>query len=116
MKDQATVHAITQLTSRIKQSRLERQWSQTELGERVGLNQKNVSRIEASKQDLRTSTLVELARAVGLELMLVPRAMVPAIQSILRTETLDPGEERPLYSLDDDDDEDDDVEDDNDLR
>jgi len=111
MKDQGTVYAITQITNRLRQARLDRAWTQTELGQRVGLNQKNVSRIEAGKQDLRTSTLVEMARAVGLELMLVPRAMVPAIESILRSsEMKEQVEERPLYGLYGENDEDDDDE------
>ncbi len=52
--------------------------SQRRLGERIGLTQAQISKIEAGLADPRLSSVVEYARGVGAELMLVPRRTVPA--------------------------------------
>lgn len=52
--------------------------SQRELGQRVGLTQAQISRFEGGQVDVRLSSLVELARGMGVEVMLVPREAVPA--------------------------------------
>jgi hypothetical protein len=40
--------------------------------------------IEAGSSVARTTTLINIARALGLELMLIPQAMVPAVEALLR--------------------------------
>ncbi|NCT99748.1 MAG: helix-turn-helix transcriptional regulator [Comamonadaceae bacterium] len=57
--------------------------TQAELAERAGVNRMTVGRLEAGL-DPRLSTLQELARALGLELMLVPRELRPAIDDFVR--------------------------------
>ncbi|MYA10876.1 MAG: helix-turn-helix transcriptional regulator [Gemmatimonadetes bacterium] len=52
--------------------------SQRTLSERSGLTQAQISRFENGKADPRLSSLVELARGVGAEVMLVPAGAVPA--------------------------------------
>ena len=52
--------------------------SQRELGQRAGLTQAQISRFEAGLVNPRLSSLVELARGIGVEVMLVPRDAVPA--------------------------------------
>lgn len=56
--------------------------SQAELARRLGVSQVNVSRIEAGG-DMRVSTLIDIARALGFELMIVPKAAAPAVRSVL---------------------------------
>ena len=56
--------------------------SQRQLAERLGLTQAQISRFEHGRTDLRLSSLVELARGTGLELMLVSRRSVPAVQAL----------------------------------
>jgi hypothetical protein len=46
------------------------------------LGQSRLALIEAGGVDLRTSTLVQLARALDLELVLAPRRVLPAVQSL----------------------------------
>lgn len=65
--------------------------SQRELSALSGVRQSQISRIEQGAVDLRLSSLVELARALDLELTLVPRRAVPAVQSIVRTTSPSPG-------------------------
>lgn len=48
----------------------------------MGIPQSHLSRLEAGKVDLRTSSLVELARLLDLEVMLVPRTWVPAVRKL----------------------------------
>ena len=45
--------------------------------------QSHISRIENAGVDLRLSSLTEIARALGLELTLVPRKTAPAVRSIV---------------------------------
>lgn len=57
--------------------------TQAGLAERSGVNRMTVNRLEAGL-DPRLSTLQELARTLGLELMLVPRELRPAIEDFVR--------------------------------
>lgn len=82
-------------------ARLKRKWSQTELGERVGLPQMHISGIETGKIVPRYDTLLELVRTLGFDLLLTPRSLVPAVQALIRDEGREV--ERPLYAFDDDD-------------
>ena len=61
------------LTKALKKAREGKKLSQRALSRKVGMPQAQISRIEQSSVDLRTSTLIELARALDLEVVLVPR-------------------------------------------
>jgi len=56
----------------LRKARLAVGLSQLELSQKLGVTQGTISRAETGR-DLRVSTLVELARVLDLELMLVPR-------------------------------------------
>jgi DNA-binding XRE family transcriptional regulator len=56
--------------------------SQSELARRLGVSGANLSRIERGA-DLRVSTLLDVARALGFEPMLVPKAYVPSVRALL---------------------------------
>jgi transcriptional regulator with XRE-family HTH domain len=79
------------LLDRIKAAREQKGLSQRALGERVGLPQSHISKIESGSVDLQASSLLEIARALDLEVILVPRVTLPAIramqQEMQRTET-----------------------------
>jgi transcriptional regulator with XRE-family HTH domain len=79
-------------------------WSQAELGRRVGLPQMHISAIETGKVTPRFDTLLEVARALDQDLLLVPRAAVPLVRAMLRerAEGRDDAEEQPLYQPDED--------------
>lgn len=78
-------------------------WSQGELGRRLGLPQAHISGIENGKVVPRFDTMLDLVRVLGLDLITVPRALVPAVQAIIRdyrSPEKSPSEEdseRPLY-------------------
>ena len=68
----------------LKDARLERGWSQLELGQRIGLPQMHVSGIETGKIVPRFNTLLDFTRTLGYDLMLVPQSLVPAVQGLIR--------------------------------
>ena len=73
------------LATRLRNAREGKGLSQRDLGAVSGVPQSHISRIEKGAVDLRISSLVELARSLDLELALVPRVAVPAVQSIIRS-------------------------------
>ena len=66
----------------LARSRRDRGLSQKALGARLGLPQSHISKIESGRTDLRLSSLIEFARQLDLELLLVPRKFVPAIRAL----------------------------------
>jgi transcriptional regulator with XRE-family HTH domain len=77
-----TPYAVRQLAQTLKEARIARGLTQRELAERAGFGQNRLALIEAGQVDLRASTLVQLARALDLELVLTPRRVLPAVQSL----------------------------------
>jgi transcriptional regulator with XRE-family HTH domain len=90
----------------LKEARVARRWSQREVGSRLGLPQMHISGIESGKIVPRYDTLLELVRTLDRDLLMVPRALVPAVQSLirdhLRPDQQGESEERPLYGDADD--------------
>jgi transcriptional regulator with XRE-family HTH domain len=83
---------ITTLTKTLSETRKSRGWSQKRLADQLGMKQSQISDVEAGKRDPRLSTLVEVARAVGLELVLIPRPMLPALSYLMRPPSSTPEE------------------------
>lgn len=57
--------------------------SQSELGHRLKMPQSQIARIEAGDRDIRLSTLTEIARALDLEPMLIPKRLIPAVRYMI---------------------------------
>ena len=96
----------------LRVARIKLGWSQAALGRHVGLPQSHVSGIETGKIVPRFDTLIDLVRILGHDLVLVPRALVPAVNAMVRDSQQrrsggEPGD-RSLYSIDPDDNADDD--------
>lgn len=68
----------------LRQARLHKGWSQRDLSGKAGIPQAHISRIESGAVDVKVSTLVELARLLDLELVLAPRASLPAVEALIR--------------------------------
>lgn len=91
------------LRQQIKDARAKRRWGQRELGAQVGLPQPHISGIESGEIVPRFDTLLDIVRVLNLDLLLVPRPLVPAVQSLIRAQQEPEGaEERSLYAGDDD--------------
>lgn len=55
------------------------------LAQRAGLSRMTVQRTEAGKIDPRLSTLLVLARSLGMDLMLVPKSLRPDLENFVRS-------------------------------
>ena len=88
----------------LKEAREKRGWTQRDLASRLGLTQTHISGIESGKIVPRYDTLLELVRILDRDLLMVPRALVPVVQSLirdhLRPDQKGEGEERSLYADD----------------
>lgn len=78
-------YSTQHIAKALREARENKGLSQRELSRSAGVPQSHISKIESGNVDLRLTSLVELARALDLELTLVPRNTVPAVQSIIRT-------------------------------
>jgi transcriptional regulator with XRE-family HTH domain len=74
---------MSSLLEQLRAARRERKIAQKALGERLGLPQSHVSAIEAGKVDPRLSSILEFARVLDLEPMLIPRDRVLAVRALL---------------------------------
>lgn len=89
------------------QARQKRGWSQRDLASRLSIGQRHISGIESGKIVPRYDTLLEVVRMLDRDLIMVPRVLVPVVQSLIRDylrDQLGEGEERPLYAVDPDED------------
>lgn len=76
-----------QILKNLREARQRKGFSQRELSAKSGVPQSHISKIENGAVDLRVSSLVALARVLDLELELVPKKVIPAIKSIVRSST-----------------------------
>jgi transcriptional regulator with XRE-family HTH domain len=78
-------YAIAHIVKKLKATRQAKGFSQRKLSQLAGVPQSHISKIESGAVDLRLSSLIELARVLDLELTLVPRKALPAINTIIRS-------------------------------
>src|SRR5262245_13143288 len=84
VKHHQVKYGIEDITRALKAAREDKQLTQRGLSALVGVPQAHISKIENGTVDLKLSSLIELARVLDLELLLVPRSHVPAVESIAR--------------------------------
>jgi len=80
---------MSKIIQSLKSVRQEKGLTQAELGKKLGLPQSHISKIEQELTNPQLSTLSDMARILDLELTLVPRAMLPAVRSLLTGEDTD---------------------------
>lgn len=71
------------ITQQLRSAREARKMSQRELSARSGLTQSHISQIERGTMEPGLSSLVDVARALDLEIVLAPKKLMPAIRNIL---------------------------------
>ena len=76
-------YAIKDISQVLKMARKNKGISQRTLATLVDVPQSHISKIENGAVDLRLSSLIEIARALDLELMLVPQKNVSAVNAII---------------------------------
>jgi transcriptional regulator with XRE-family HTH domain len=82
-------YAGDHILAALKAARTEKGLSQRELSKEAGVPQSHISKIEAGAVDLQLSSLIEIARALDLEVLTVPRKLVPAVRAIVRSNESD---------------------------
>ncbi len=90
--------ALSALAEVIRQTRQAKGWSQRDLSARTHMPQAQISRIENADVDPQVSTLIELARALELELQLIPKSALTAVEATVRS-TAARSHERASQSL-----------------
>ncbi len=76
--------ALLEIGHLLKAARKGRRLTQEQVADIAGISRPRYREIEAGSSSARTTTLINIARALGLELMLIPNAMVPAVDALLR--------------------------------
>lgn len=76
------------------------QLTQRDVAKRSGLLQTNYSKIEQGQTDPRFSTLQDIARALSMELMLVPTELVDTVNALAYGEQSP--DQKPLFSAEPD--------------
>lgn len=71
---------LEDFAERLREARNAKHLSQRELSKLAGVPQAHISRIESKQVDLRLSSLIAIANALDLEVTLVPRQALPAVQ------------------------------------
>ena len=71
------------IIEQLKSFRLANGLKQAELGQKLGLPQSHVSKIEQGVTDPRLSTVLDMARVLDQELVLVPRQLLPQLRALL---------------------------------
>jgi HTH-type transcriptional regulator / antitoxin HipB len=86
------------VSAALRLARKARGVSQEELSKQLGIGHGTLSRAETTT-DIRFATLQQIARALDLEPMLIPRRLVPAVEAVVRH-----GMSEAPFSFDPDDD------------
>ena len=58
--------------------------TQEQVAALAGITRPRYREVEAGSAAARATTLINIARALGLEMMLVPQSLVPAVNALLR--------------------------------
>ncbi|KQW34900.1 MULTISPECIES: helix-turn-helix transcriptional regulator [unclassified Ensifer] len=76
--------ALLQIGRLLKTKRKGSRLTQEQVAGMAGISRPRYREIETGSAAARTTTLINIARALGLEIMLIPQAMVPAVDALLR--------------------------------
>lgn len=76
--------SLLEIGQLLKAARKGRQLTQEQVADMAGISRPRYREIEAGGSAARTTTLINIARALGLELMLIPQALIPAVDALLR--------------------------------
>ena len=100
--------SIEHIAIAIKAARSRKGLSQRALGAKTKIPQSHISKIENGEVDLQASSLVEISRVLDMELMLIPRQLVPTFKSLLKGLGKDSQKQIPKYQLNPDEEDNDD--------
>ncbi|MBY0291682.1 MAG: helix-turn-helix domain-containing protein [Alphaproteobacteria bacterium] len=90
------------LIKELRVARNKKGFTQSALAHRVGLPQGHISSIEQGKIDLRVSTLIQMARILEYEVMLVPSQFTSLVKAMI--EGKEGIESEPIWQPDEEED------------
>lgn len=95
---------IKHLILALKASRASQGLSQHTLADKVGIPQSHLSKIEQGGVNLKMASFLELARALGFEVMLVPRQHIAMVRAVVESKKTKAQDDvvKPAYELDND--------------
>ncbi|OAF19647.1 transcriptional regulator [Bradyrhizobium neotropicale] len=76
-----------ELIREVQGQRIRAAMSQRALAVRSGLTQAHISQIETGRLEPGLSSFIQMARALDLEVVLVPKKLLPAVEGMLRSTT-----------------------------
>ncbi|SMD19340.1 helix-turn-helix domain-containing protein [Rhizobium sp. RU36D] len=76
--------ALHEIGRLLKRSRKTLGLTQEQVADMAGISRPRYREIEAGASAARTTTLINIGRALGLELMLIPQVVVPAVEALLQ--------------------------------
>lgn len=76
--------ALLEIGQLLKTARKDLGLTQEQVADMAGISRPRYREIETGSAAARATTLINIARALGLELMLIPQAMVPAVDALLQ--------------------------------
>ena len=76
---------MSDIPQMLEQIRLAQKKTQQQLASMTGINRMTISKIESNQTDPKLSSIEELSRALGLEVLLVPKHIKPQLESIIRS-------------------------------
>lgn len=89
---------LVQIGQLLKAARKDLGYSQKRVADGAGISRLRYHDIEAGRSAARITTLISIARALGLELMFVPQVWVPAVNALLRPDDII--DDMPSYVFD----------------
>ncbi len=87
---------LKQIGTLLRKAREQAGLTQEQIADRANLSRPRYREIEAGESAARATTLMNIARALGLEIMFIPQAVVPAVQAMMRPYD----DDRPAFSPD----------------
>jgi transcriptional regulator with XRE-family HTH domain len=78
-----------ELIRTVQSKRTQERISQRALADRSGLTQAHISQIETGRLEPGLSSFIQMVRALDLEVVLVPKKLLPAVEGVLRSNAND---------------------------
>lgn len=75
---------LNELGGLLRQARSTAGLTQEQVADLAGISRPRYRDIETGTAAARVTTLMNVSRALGLEMLLVPQAMVPAVRALMR--------------------------------
>jgi transcriptional regulator with XRE-family HTH domain len=73
-----------QLGTLLRRLRAQAGLTQEQVARLAGISRPRYREVEVGSAAARATTLINIARALGLEMMMVPQSLVPAVNALLR--------------------------------